>query len=89
MNSLTVVYVALIVCSIFFLIVNAVLQIRVKRIAESTHTIVNSQRTAMLRVIEALTGRIAEENPTDKSAQRAADVAKQEADSAYDIQIQI
>ncbi len=82
MNSLTVVYVALIACSIFFLAVNAVLQIRVKRIAEDTHTIVNSQRTAMLRLIAHLTGRIAEENPKDKKAQEAARMAQKDSESA-------
>ena len=55
MNSLTVIYISLISCSVFFLVVNAVLQIRVKQIAESTHTIVNNQRTMMLRSIALLT----------------------------------
>jgi len=82
MNSLTVIYVSLIVCSIFFLVVNAVLQIRVKRIAESTHVIVNSQRTMLLRLIAALSLRIAEENPQDEKAQDAARSAKSDADSA-------
>ncbi len=82
MNSLTVVYVALIACSVFFLAVNAVLQIRVKRIAESTHTIVNSQRTMLLRIIAALSKRIAIENPTDKDAQDASKLASDDAEAA-------
>ena len=82
MNSLTVIYVALIACSIFFLIVNAVLQIRVKRIAESTHIIVNSQRTVMLRAIALLSRRVASENPNDGKAQTAAKAAEEDAERA-------
>jgi len=82
MNSLTVVYVTLIACSIFFLVVNAVLQIRVKRIAESTHVIVNSQRTMMLRAIALLSRRVADENPADSKAQEAAQVAETDAEAA-------
>ncbi len=82
MNSLTVIYISLIGCSIFFLVVNAVLQIRVKQIAESTHTIVNSQRTMLLRIIAALSKRIAIENPTDKDAQDASKVASEDAEAA-------
>lgn len=68
--------------SIFFLIVNAVMQIKVKRIAEETHTIVNSQRTMLLRLVAALTRRIAYENPDDLKAQDAAFAAEKEADAA-------
>ncbi len=82
MNSLTVVYVALISCSVFFLIVNAALQIKVKRIAESTHIIVNSQRTMMLRAIALLSRRVADENPSDGKAQEAAKVAETDAETA-------
>jgi len=82
MNSLTVIYVSLIACSIFFLVVNAVLQIRVKRIAESTHVIVNSQRTMMLRAIALLSRRVAYENPDDVKAQEAAEAAEQDAKQA-------
>ena len=82
MNSLTVVYVSLISCAIFFLLVNAVLQIKVKRIAESTHVIVNSQRTMLLRLIAALTKRIAQQNPTDLEAQEAAEIAERDAEAA-------
>jgi len=78
MNSLTIIYVSLISCSIFFLAVNAALQIRVKRIAESTHTIVNSQRSKMIRLIAILTRRIAKENPQDDEAQREAMEAEQD-----------
>ena len=82
MNSLTVIYVSLISCAIFFLLVNAVLQIRVKRIAESTHIIVNSQRTMLLRLIASLTKRIAQQNPSDLEAQEAAEAAHQDAEAA-------
>ncbi len=79
MNSLGIIYIVLMSGSIFFLIMNAVLQIRVKRIAEETHTIVNSQRTMLLRLIAALSQRIADENPTDREAQNAARFAKEDA----------
>ncbi len=80
MNSLGIIYVVLMTGSIFFLIMNAVLQIRVKKIAESTHIIVNSQRTMLLRLIAALSRRIAKENPSDKEAQDAAAIAESDAD---------
>ena len=80
MNSLTVIYISLIAASVFFLVVNAVMQIKVKRIAESTHTIVNSQRSKMIRLIGFLTQRIAAENPSDADAQREAAEAKKEVD---------
>ena len=78
MNSLTVIYISLIACSVFFLIVNAVLQIRVKNIAESTHTIVNSQRSKMIRLIGLLARRIATDNPSDADAQREAEEAERD-----------
>lgn len=79
MNSLTIVYTTLFVVSIFFLVINAVMQIKVKQIAQDTHTIVNSQRTMMLRAIALLSRRIAQENPSDEKAQEAASVAESEA----------
>ena len=78
MNSLTVIYISLIAASVFFLVVNAVMQIKVKRIAESTHTIVNSQRSKMIRLIGFLARRIADENPNDVNAQREAAEAEKE-----------
>ena len=78
MNSLTIVYVSLISASVFFLMVNAVMQIKVKRIAESTHTIVNSQRSKMIRLIGLLARRIANDNPSDADAQREAEEAERD-----------
>lgn len=82
MSSLTIIYIVLMSGSIFFLIVNAVLQIRVKRIAESTHVIVNSQRTMLLRLIATLSRRIADENPKDRNAQDAASHAEADAETS-------
>jgi len=82
MNSLFMVLLALFVVQIWFLVLNSVLQIKVRRIAESTHIIVNSQRTMMLRVVAALSRRIADENPDDRKAQEAAEFAEQEAENA-------
>ena len=78
MNSLTVVYTTLFVVSIFFLVINAVMQIRIKSISESTHQIVNSQRSAMQRAIWILSKRIALEHPEDADAQEAEMAARQE-----------
>ena len=75
MNSLTFILVSLLVVQIFFLILNMLSQAKIKRLAQSTHIIVNSQRTMMLRLISQLTRRIAEENPTDQKAQDAAAMA--------------
>jgi hypothetical protein len=44
-------------------------------VTESTHVIVNSQRSVMLRLVASLSRRIADENPGDIMAQRAADGA--------------
>ena len=66
----------------WFLIVNTVSQSKLRQIAESTHIIVNSQRTMMLRVVAALSRRIADENPNDPKAQEAAEFAEQEAENA-------
>ncbi len=82
MNSLTVVYTTLFVVSIFFLSVNAVMQFKIKRVAESTHIIVNSQRTMLLRLVAALSRRIADENPEDPEAQQAAQLAESDAETS-------
>ena len=78
LNPLIIVAVALIFTQLWVLINQA----RTRRIAESTHSIVNSQRSAMLRLIAELTDRIATENPRDKKARSAATVAQREADDA-------
>ncbi len=82
MNSLTVVYTTLFVVSIFFLVINAVMQFRIKRVAESTHIIVNSQRTMLLRLVATLSRRIASENPQDPEAQQAAQLAESDAETS-------
>ena len=79
MNSLTFILVSLLVVQMFFLIVNMLSQATIKRLAKSTHIIVNSQRTMMLRLISQLTRRIANENPTDQKAQDAAATADKDA----------
>ncbi len=54
-------------------------QSRIRDLSESTHHIVNSQRSLMLRTIALLSRRIADENPSDKKAQKAAKEAEQDA----------
>jgi hypothetical protein len=51
-------------------------------ITASTHRIVNSQRTQMLRLIAALSARIAKDNPGDEDAQIALRNAMTDADKA-------
>lgn len=50
--------------------------------SDSTHRIINSQRTVMLRMIAAMARRIADENPTDVKAQKAAEAAERDANAA-------
>ncbi len=78
MNSLMLVLIITNLAIIFFLVLNAVLQIKVKNIAEVTHMIVNSQRSGMQTAISLLTQRIADENPNDIKAQEAARRAVEE-----------
>jgi len=79
MNSILMVFIALFVVQVFFLIMNALAQVKIKRLAQSTHIIVNNQRSMMLRLIAQLTRRIAEENPSDQKAQDAAMIADNDA----------
>ncbi len=48
------------------------------RLARSTHTIVNNERSVMLRTISNLSARVAKDNPLDEQAQRAAFIAQQD-----------
>ncbi len=72
MNSILTVFIVLFLVQVWFLIINAVSQNRIKMISESTHAIVNSQRSAMQTAIALLSRRIADENPGDQRAQEAA-----------------
>ncbi len=78
MNSIITVFVVLFLVQVYFLIVNAVTQNRIKEVSESTHQIVNSQRSAMQTAIALLSRRIADENPKDQRAQVAAERAEKE-----------
>jgi hypothetical protein len=57
----------------------------IQKTAESTHTIVNSQRTVILKVVAVLARRVANENPADIAAQIAADEAEKEAHEANNV----
>ncbi len=50
-----------------------------RQVADSTHVIVNNQRTAMLQLIASLRRRIADEHPHDKAAATAAAAAELDA----------
>ncbi len=80
MISIITVLVVLFIVQVYFQIVNALEQGKIRRVAESTHVIVNSQRTMLLRLIAALSRRIADENPNDEKAEDAAVFAEQEAE---------
>jgi hypothetical protein len=49
---------------------------RIKQTGEATHKIVNNQRTVMLRLVAALSRRVADDNPSDAAAQEAARLAE-------------
>ncbi len=51
---------------------------KLKEVTESTHKIVNNQRTVMLSLVAELSRRIANENPDDPVAQLAAHEAENE-----------
>jgi hypothetical protein len=55
-------------------------------VAHRTHTIVNSQRTLMLRALLALSRRVAIENPTDSDAQLAVAGAEKDLSDAEAIE---
>lgn len=82
MNSGTIVITTSFIAIIWFLGVIVVMQMKVKRIAESTHVIVNSQRTMLLRVVADLTRQLADLNPTSQKARDAADVAQRDAEAS-------
>ncbi len=58
------------------MILMAVWQDKIRRLAIETHLIVNSQRSAMQTAIYLLSKRIAEEHPTDEMAQKALERAQ-------------
>jgi hypothetical protein len=53
-----------------------------RALSEKTHTIVNSQRTLMVKLISTLRRRIASDNPNDELAQLEAQQADSEASEA-------
>ncbi len=55
---------------------------RIQSTTAATHVIVNSQRTKMLEVMAALARRVANENPDDPAAQKAAALAEKDAAEA-------
>ncbi len=59
-----------------FMILMAVWQDKIRRLAIETHIIVNSQRSAMQTAIYLLSKRIAEEHPDDDMAQKALERAR-------------
>src|SRR5438034_855916 len=58
------------------------LLLNLKWIAEGTHTIVNSQRTVLLRLVAELAKRIARENPKDLKARDQAEAARVDEEKA-------
>ncbi len=82
MNPILMVLVVLFCVQVWFLIVGAIGQYKIRQIAQSTHIIVNSQRTMLLRLVAALSRRIADENPEDAKAQDAATIAEKDAETS-------
>ncbi len=56
--------------------------LKLKNIADSTHSIVNNERTLMLLLIANLSRRVALDNPDDEAAQSASKLATDEANKA-------
>lgn len=61
--------------------------LRVEKVASDTHTIVNSQRTIMLRALHVLTTRVSKENPTDNDAKLAMEKAASDLHDAEIIEL--
>jgi hypothetical protein len=80
MNSVYVIILSLLFLQACFLFMNALSQRRIREVSESTHVIVNSQRTMMLRAIALLSRRVADDNPGDEKAQDAARTAETDAE---------
>lgn len=57
-----------------------------QKVTESTHRMVNNQRTQMLRLVASLSDRIARENPSDVAANIVAIQTAQDAQHASDIE---
>lgn len=55
-------------------------------VVNSTHRIVNSQRTQLLRFIASLSARIARDNPHDRDAVLASLQATKDADNAHEME---
>ncbi len=67
---------------VFLELWKSISQRRILKLAESTHVIVNSQRSKMLLRIAKLTRVIADLFPNDQKAQEAAVEAEQDAEAA-------
>ena len=81
-SSLTIILIGFVGVQVYFLVSNAISQAKLKAIALSTHTIVNNERSVMLRTIANQAARIAKDNPQDVAAQRSAIDTKKEADKS-------
>ncbi len=80
--SLTIIFFSFVSVFTVFIVISAVLQDKIRRIAVSTHIIVNNERSVMLRTIANLAELVAKYQPEDVSAQKYAESAKLEADKA-------
>jgi hypothetical protein len=80
--SLTIIFFNFVSVFTVFIVISAVLQDKIRRIAISTHIIVNNERSVMLRTIANLAELVAKSVPEDVSAQKYAENAKLEADKA-------
>ena len=63
-----------------FMVLGAFWLEKIRKLAVSTHIIVNNERSVMLRTIALQAARIAKDNPQDVPAQRAAIDTQSEAD---------
>ncbi len=81
--SLTIIFFSFVSVFTVFIVISAVLQDKIRRIAISTHIIVNNERSVMLRTIANLAESVAKYQPENAAAQKYASDAREEADKAY------
>ncbi len=80
--SLTIIFFSFVSVFTVFIVISAILQDKIRRIAVSTHIIVNNERSVMLRTIANLAELVAKSQPKDVAARKYAEDAKIEADKA-------
>ncbi len=80
--SLTILFSGFVGVFTMFMVIGALWLEKIRKLAVSTHIIVNNERSVMLRTIADQAARIAVDNPKDVAAQKSAIDTKDDADAA-------